>query len=118
MAGWEVTGIAGRLSVFERAFQGDAIEQALREVGEYILEESSRQVPLEVGDLQDSGRVTVDGNTVAVSYDTPYAVRQHEEMDYRHDAGRKAKYLEDPMNAAAQGPAQHIIGERLGREFK
>ena len=40
--------------------------------------------------------------TGAVSYDTPYAVRQHEDLTLRHDAGRKAKYLEDPMNEERQ----------------
>jgi hypothetical protein len=34
-----------------------------------------------------------------VSYDTPYAARQHEELDWRHAPGRQAKYLEQPLNA-------------------
>ena len=46
-------------------------------------------------------------------YDTPYAVVQHEDMTFNHKPGRKAKYLEDPMNRAAQGPAQRIIARRL-----
>jgi hypothetical protein len=33
-----------------------------------------------------------------VSYDTVYAVRQHEELTWRHDPGRQAKYLEQPYN--------------------
>jgi hypothetical protein len=42
----------------------------------------------------------------AVSYDTPYAVRQHEEMDYQHSAGKTSKYLELPLVASRQtGPA-------------
>ena len=49
----------------------------------------------------------------AVSYDTPYAIRQHEDLSYKHDAGRKAKYLEDPLNAAAKGPAKKIIERHL-----
>ena len=114
--GWNVGGFVGSLNVFERAFLGK-VEGALRDAGEYVLEQSSREVPHEVGDLQDSGRVTVDGTTVAISYDTPYAVRQHEEMDYHHDAGRKAKYLEDPLNAASNGPIQRILSDKLGKEF-
>lgn len=31
-----------------------------------------------------------------VSFDTPYATRQHEEMDYKHEQGQ-AKYLEQPF---------------------
>lgn len=114
--GWNVGGFVGSLSVFERAFRGK-VEDALRDAGEYVLEQSSREVPHEVGDLQDSGRVTVDGDTCAISYDTPYAVRQHEDMTYQHDAGRKAKYLEDPLNAASNGPIQRILSDKLGREF-
>lgn len=113
---WNVSGFTGSLNVFERAFLGK-VEDALRDAGEYVLEQSSREVPHEVGDLQDSGRVSVDGDTCAISYDTPYAVVQHEDMTFHHDSGRKAKYLEDPLNAASNGPIQRILSERLGREF-
>ena len=37
----------------------------------------------------------------AVTFNRPYAVRQHEELGYRHPKGGKAKYLEDPMNSEA-----------------
>ena len=58
------------------------------------------QVPLDHNPLMKSGAVDVadDGSQATVSYDTPYAVRQHEELSYRHQRGRKAKYLEDPCN--------------------
>jgi len=35
---------------------------------------------------------------VYISFNTPYARRQHEELDYEHPLGGKAKYLEDPFN--------------------
>ena len=35
---------------------------------------------------------------VYISFNTPYARRQHEEIDYDHPRGGKAKYLEDPFN--------------------
>jgi hypothetical protein len=56
-------------------------------------------VPIEEATLERSGVVSVDESsmTSAVSYDTPYAVRQHEELSYRHDPGRTAKYLEGPL---------------------
>lgn len=37
-------------------------------------------------------------NAVYISFNTPYAIRQHEELDYDHPRGGKAKYLEDPFN--------------------
>lgn len=70
------------------------------EVGmEHVLTESRKVVPLEEGTLERSGRSRVDRTALrgAVSYDTPYAVRQHEELDYRHLPGRTAKYLERPF---------------------
>ena len=36
---------------------------------------------------------------VYISFNTPYARRQHEELDYEHPRGGKAKYLETPFNA-------------------
>lgn len=52
--------------------------------------------PLEYGDLRDSlvvTEATADDLTASVSSDLPYAVRQHEDLTYRHDDGQ-AKYLE------------------------
>ncbi|MFD9146206.1 minor capsid protein [Streptomyces diastaticus] len=70
----------------------------LRVGAEHLLTESRRVVPIEEGTLERSGAASVDEArmTAAVSYDTPYAVRQHENLTYRHDQGRTAKYLERP----------------------
>lgn len=69
--------------------------------GEHLLGEARDLVPLEEGTLERSGEVIVDPDklTVAVVFDTPYAIRQHEEMAYRHAPGRQAKYLEQPANS-------------------
>lgn len=32
-----------------------------------------------------------------VSYNTPYALRQHEDLTFRHLPGKQAKYLEQPL---------------------
>lgn len=77
-----------------RRLASEGLERAL----EHGLTESRRVVPLEEGTLERSGRVTIDGLEGAITYDTVYAVRQHEELDYRHAPGRTAKYLERPMN--------------------
>ncbi|MFD8027815.1 minor capsid protein [Streptomyces sp. NPDC059717] len=65
---------------------------------EHVLAESRKLVPLDEGTLERSGRVDVDGLDGAVSYDTVYAARQHEELTWKHLPGRSAKYLEIPMN--------------------
>ncbi|RAJ61699.1 hypothetical protein K378_04059 [Streptomyces sp. Amel2xB2] len=96
----------------EQALRGteDGAARGLRAVAEHVLARSRARVPIEEGTLERSGVATVDEGelTAAVSYDTPYAVRQHEELDYRHDAGRTAKYLEDPLNEQADTVAELI----------
>lgn len=77
-----------------RRLVGEGIARAL----EHTLGVSNTLVPLDEGPLQRSGTVTVTGMNGTISYDTPYAVRQHEELTWRHAPGRQAKYLEQPMN--------------------
>jgi hypothetical protein len=74
--------------------------KGLRAAGEWLLGEATAIVPIEEGTLSRSGAVTVtsDANAVAVSFDTVYAARQHEELTWRHKPGRQAKYLEEPFN--------------------
>jgi hypothetical protein len=82
-----------------KARQREGRNQGLRAAAEYLLGESQRLVPIEEATLERSGVASVDEakGQAAVSYDTVYAVRQHEELTWRHDAGRQAKYLEQPF---------------------
>lgn len=85
---------------------------------EYVLGEARKIVPIasDGGTLERSGRASVEesGSNVrgAVSFDTPYAVVQHERTDYRHAPGRKAKYLETPLNAS-KGKVNDIIAAAI-----
>lgn len=100
--------------------------KALRTGAEAILTVAIDEAPIDTGTLRRSGTVTVgklpdgeqvyeaakDGNemkdafpdkigkekAVYISFNTPYARRQHEELGYEHPRGGKAKYLEDPFN--------------------
>jgi hypothetical protein len=74
-------------------------EEGLQRGLEHILGEARKIVPLEEGTLERSGRVVRDGMNGAISFDTVYAVRQHEELTWKHLPGRQAKYLETPMNS-------------------
>ncbi|WP_028814430.1 hypothetical protein [Streptomyces flavidovirens] len=78
-----------------RRLAGEGLQRGL----EHVLGEARRIVPLDEGTLERSGRVTRDGLNGAVTFDTVYAVRQHEELTWRHLPGRSAKYLEIPMNS-------------------
>jgi hypothetical protein len=78
----------------------DAAHRGLQLAGEHLLQVSTARAPLEEGDLARSGAVTDDAaaGIVAVSFDRPYAVTQHEELTFHHAAGKTAKYLEGPMH--------------------
>jgi hypothetical protein len=84
-----------RKTLHERA------ERAARLGAERLLETSNSRVPNDPKthgtDLQDSGQVTVDGTTAAVSYGTPYAIAQHEALSWEHRPGQQAKFLESAM---------------------
>jgi hypothetical protein len=77
-----------------RRVASDGLTRAL----EHTLGVSQQLVPLREGTLERSGKVIVEGLNGAISFDTVYAVRQHEELSWRHLPGRQAKYLEQPMN--------------------
>lgn len=87
-----------------------------RLAAEHLLSVSDRLVPIEEGTLSRSGatsaRSTPGGAVAAVSYGTPYAVPQHERLDYRHDPGRQAKYLESPMSTERATMAR-IVAQAL-----
>ena len=70
--------------------------KGLKDGADFLLEEANRGVPLEESTLEKSGKASVDAEKLvaAVSYDTPYARRQHEELTLRHAAGRRAKWLQ------------------------
>ncbi|MFE5895833.1 hypothetical protein ACFQ67_00130 [Streptomyces sp. NPDC056488] len=74
-------------------------EEGLQRGLEHVLAEARKLVPLEEGTLERSGRVVRDGLNGAVTFDTVYAARQHEELTWKHLPGRSAKYLEIPMNS-------------------
>ena len=71
--------------------------QALHLATEHVLSEANKQVPHDEGTLERSGRASNDGRRGAVSYDTPYAVRQHEDMSLHHHGKGQAKWLENTM---------------------
>jgi hypothetical protein len=106
---------------FRLRFNGAAASRQIREgaarglylAAEHVLSKSDEVVPLDEAELQRSGTASVDppSLTAMVSYDTEYAVIQHERLDFRHAPGRTAKYLENSLNAARQDVAAIIAAE-------
>lgn len=93
--------------------------RGLRLAAEHVLEQARARVPIEEGTLERSGVASVDEQalTAAVSFDQPYAVRQHEDMSLRHDNGRTAKYLERPL-AEEAGTVAEIIAAQVRRSMR
>jgi hypothetical protein len=94
--------------------------EALYAEAQLVLAESKRQVPYRFGALSGSGMVHQPysvGSKVAVeiSYGgaaIPYAEVQHENLNFKHAEGRKAKYLEHPIDDA-QGRLAKNIASRV-----
>jgi len=93
-----------------------AAARGLLLAGENVLGDANALVPIEEGTLERSGAVTVDsrGLRAAVSYGTPYAVVQHEDLTLRHDDGRQAKFLETALTANASTSAEIIASTVRG----
>jgi len=100
-------------NVLIRSKKGAARGLAL--AGEHVLGEANKRVPIEEGTLTRSGVASVDEKKLrgAVSYDTPYAVKQHEDMHLQHDSGREPKYLENAFNAEAD-----TVGKIIAKAIK
>lgn len=108
-------------------WNGPAVKAAARRgevkglgtAAEYVLEQSNRKIPNEEGALERSGTTSVDAPKLqaAVSYDTPYAVAQHERLDYIHKGKGEAKFLENARNAA-RPQILRIIRDAIRRELR
>lgn len=105
--------------------------KGVEDVGLDLLGKAVRDAPVDTGDLRGSGSVsfgdnviaegTKDGNVIitgragrsakpeaTVGFSVPYAHRQHEDLEYHHPRGGKAKYLEDPLKQNAKQYVRHI----------
>ncbi|MFI6534186.1 hypothetical protein ACIBHY_17125 [Nonomuraea sp. NPDC050547] len=102
-----------------RARQRAGAVRGLHKAVNHLLERSTAVAPIEESTLINSAVTSVDDSALraAVSYDTVYAVRQHEELTWRHDPGRQAKYLEQPLNDEA-GTMWELIAAQIRRALR
>ncbi|MFJ7902375.1 hypothetical protein ACIQ6V_18095 [Streptomyces sp. NPDC096198] len=108
-------------------WNGQAATEATRQAAarglllgaEHTLAAARQRVPINEGTLERSGSASVDERnlTAAVSFDTPYAVRVHEDMNARHAPGRRAKYLESVLPEVA-GDVQELIAAQVRRALR
>lgn len=97
----------------------DATVKGLTQWAELVLQKSNERVPLDEGTLERSGTASVDPQALeaAVSYDTPYAVEQHELPPEVHRNGRQWKYLEQPWIESMKWAAP-LIQKQIRRATK
>lgn len=88
-----------RLESKEKA-SGRAFNIANKKVATFLLDKSRIIVPIDEKDLYNSSRVIGVGRGFAneqfVEYRMPYALMQHENLEYKHEPGKSAKYLTKP----------------------
>lgn len=86
--------------------------EGLARGAEHIRDVSVSRAPMDTTALRDSATASHDAGTLAaaVSFDTPYAVRQHEELDFQHPTG-EAKFLESTLASERDTVARLIQAE-------
>jgi hypothetical protein len=98
-----------------KAFVREAASKALNDAAFDLLSKSKKLAPLDEGDLRASGNTipsTPQSLEAVVGFDTPYAVRMHEDLTYTpQEPGTGPKYLENPANQNAKKYRQHIQSE-------
>jgi len=97
-----------------------AFAQGITEAAEELLTDANATVPFDEGVLEASGQVAPASSgrlEAAVGYDTPYAVRQHEDPTLHHPNGRRSGWL---RATTSEGSARYVgiiratIARRLG----
>ena len=111
----------------EITWHGDEVQQAIREAvaqglalaAEHLVQVSRELCPHEEGTLERSGTASVDEAELraAVAYDTPYAVRQHEDLTLNHKRKGQAKYLEQPAGTEA-GTMRDKVATEIRRALR
>jgi hypothetical protein len=60
-----------------------------------LLKRANEHVPFQFGTLKESGTVSVDGTTAAVSYGAVYAAKLHQHPEYNFRGQGRGRWLQD-----------------------
>lgn len=94
-----------------RARLAESEPEAIGKALEHVRGIAVAQTPIETGDLAAGAHVVLEGDGGYVSYKSPYAHRQHEEVTWHHEHGN-AKFLENAVVSEA-GTALQILGDAI-----
>jgi hypothetical protein len=93
------------------------LARGVRKAAAHILRRAQKLVPYLTGELEESGHLEErkKGGDVSVDivFEKPYAIVQHENLDFEHPNGRQAKYLETPIRED-----KDLIQEIIRKEAK
>ena len=100
------------------------LKMALYQEAQLIMSKSLRLVPVDTTALKQSGgieppRTRGDHIEVVMGYGgaaSAYALRQHEDLSYKHEAGKTAKYLENPARERTNDLPDRLAF-RMGKIF-
>jgi hypothetical protein len=80
---------------------GDFSKESLQDVVLDLQGVSQDRAPVETGNLRGTGnsevKKTEAGFIGEVGFNAPYALKQHENLHYKHPGGGEAKFLENPL---------------------
>lgn len=109
MAGGIVTRLNWNTATVSARVRGGS-DAATLAAARAILTEANKTVPYETGRLKSTGKAensrTNSGSAATVSYSTPYAVRLHENPQYRFRGKGRGKWLQ----LAVQESAGRVAG--------
>lgn len=106
------------MGLLEEEIQKAALK-GVKKLADNILGESQKLVPVDTGILKESGAIDTDKKTniVTISYNTPYARKQHEDNTLNHPKGGQAKYLEQPFNEKS-GEIEKFVGDAIHKALQ
>ncbi len=95
---------------------GHSTHESVTAGAQALQDATERVIPIRSSELRESGRVTADGDRAALSYNTPYAVIEHQSGYPRHTPPRVKHYVTRPMLENGE-EVLAAMAEALGREL-
>lgn len=121
--------MSAKITGFKIDWRGDkvmadvqaAIEAGLEESAQDVLDASNDIVPVDTGELRNSGEVVTESNSkgkdsTSVAYSAEHAVAVHE-TPKNYQNGRKYKYLETALEDYAQQFAK-TMEQKIGKKLR
>ena len=108
---WGMDRLLANLQRIEREINVE-VKKAVEESCLDLQGKAQERAPLDTGDLRGSAntKITTTARRIKgeVGFNEPYALEQHENLQYSHPQGGEAKYLENPFKENENTYKQNI----------